>query len=49
MTHSLFMCLAVYVIQILFSVIWLKYFNYGPLEYIWRMGTYLKIIKIKRS
>ncbi|PTG35787.1 DUF418 domain-containing protein, partial [Staphylococcus capitis] len=27
MTHSLFMCLAVYVIQILFSVIWLKYFN----------------------
>ncbi len=27
-------------IQILFSSIWLKYFRYGPLEWLWRSGTY---------
>lgn len=49
MTHSLIMCLVIYVIQIFFSVMWFKYFTYGPLEYIWRMGTYLKFIKLKRT
>jgi uncharacterized protein len=38
--------LGVYVLQIIYSNIWFKYFNYGPLEWIWRMLTYGKYLKI---
>lgn len=48
LTHSLIMCLVIYVIQIAFSKVWLTYFTYGPLEYIWRCGTYMRVIKIKK-
>ncbi len=34
-----FVC-AVYVAQILFSLAWLHYFNYGPMEWLWRALTY---------
>jgi len=34
-----FVC-AVYVAQILFSLAWLRYFNYGPMEWFWRALTY---------
>lgn len=39
---TLWICIAIYILQLLFTSIWLKYFKYGPLEYIWRMGTYWK-------
>ncbi len=43
----LFFCMQVY-----FSITWLKYFRYGPLEWVWRACTYLdpklKIRKEKR-
>lgn len=32
----------VFIFQIIISHIWLKYFNYGPLEWLWRSGTYNK-------
>ena len=32
----------VFIGQIIFSTIWLKYFNYGPVEWLWRSGTYGK-------
>jgi uncharacterized protein len=31
-----------FIIQIILSTIWLKYFNYGPLEWLWRSATYKK-------
>ncbi len=34
--------LGFFFIQVLFSKFWLKYFNYGPLEWLWRSGTLLK-------
>lgn len=34
--------LIIYIIQIIISKYWLKYFQYGPLEWLWRSGTYLK-------
>lgn len=37
----------VFVFQIIGSNIWLNYFRYGPLEWIWRMLTYGKYIKIR--
>ena len=41
--------LGVYVLQIIYSTWWLKYFNYGPFEWVWRMLTYGKILKLKKT
>ena len=30
----------VFIFQIILSTIWLKFFNYGPVEWIWRSATY---------
>lgn len=35
-------CVAVWIFQIIFSAIWLKYFKFGPFEWAWRSLTYLK-------
>lgn len=35
--------LAVYVVLIIFSTLWLKRFKYGPMEWIWRKLTYGKV------
>lgn len=32
----------VFIFQIILSTAWLKYFNYGPLEWLWRSATYKK-------
>lgn len=40
--------LPIFVIQIMASGLWLKNFNYGPVEWIWRQLTYRKRLPIKR-
>lgn len=37
------------VVQILFSRFWLRYFHYGPLEWLWRSGTYMKWQNIQKK
>jgi len=32
----------VFIFQIIVSTTWLKYFNYGPVEWVWRSATYKK-------
>ncbi len=32
----------IFIGQVILSTIWLKYFNYGPLEWLWRSATYRK-------
>lgn len=39
---------AIWIFQIIFSTIWLKYFLFGPFEWVWRSLTYLKAQPIKR-
>ncbi len=34
--------LLVFIVQIVLSHSWLRYFNYGPVEYLWRSATYKK-------
>ena len=34
--------ICVFIIQIVLSTIWLHYFNYGPIEWLWRSATYKK-------
>ncbi len=31
-----------FILQVIASTIWLRYFNYGPVEWIWRSATYKK-------
>jgi uncharacterized protein len=38
-----------FILQVIISTIWLKYFNYGPIEWLWRSGTYGKWQKLVRS
>ncbi|PEA55782.1 hypothetical protein CON64_03845 [Bacillus pseudomycoides] len=42
-------CIGFYTIQIFISRWWLSYYQYGPLEYIWRLGTYGKSMPIKKQ
>jgi len=32
----------VFILQVIFSTVWLKFFNYGPVEWLWRSATYKK-------
>jgi uncharacterized membrane protein YeiB len=41
--QTLPICLGIYIIQFVFSMIWLHYFRFGPLEWVWRMATYMKV------
>ncbi|WP_165021144.1 DUF418 domain-containing protein [Dysgonomonas sp. ZJ279] len=41
--------LVVYAIQIIISHYWLKKFRYGPLEWLWRSGTYLKWQPLRKA
>jgi len=40
--------LAVYVVLVIFSTLWLKQFKYGPMEFIWRKLTYGKVNEFPR-
>jgi uncharacterized protein len=39
----------VWLIQIVFSVFWMRYFEYGPLEWLWRCLVQVKWINIKKA
>ena len=41
--------IVIFIIQIIISTIWLKYFNYGPLEWLWRSATYKKWQPLKKT
>ena len=39
---------SIWIFQLIFSPIWLKYFRFGPLEWLWRSLTYWKMQPMKR-
>ena len=39
----------VWVFQIIFSHLWLRYFRFGPFEWLWRSLTYWKLQPIKKA
>lgn len=41
--------LIIFAFQIFFSQVWLKYFQYGPLEWVWRQVTYLKKMSLRQA
>jgi len=40
---------AVWVVEIIWSHIWLRYFRFGPMEWLWRSATYWKWQKLRKS
>ncbi|CAM4165086.1 DUF418 domain-containing protein [Lacicoccus alkaliphilus] len=40
--------LGVFIIQVIYSLMWMKVFRFGPLEWLWRMVTYWKVMPISR-
>jgi len=40
---------AVWIFQIIFSHIWMKYFRFGPFEWLWRSLTYWKVQPMKKA
>ena len=46
LAYVLLVATGVYVIEIIFSLLWLRYCQFGPLEWIWRMLTYGKWLKL---
>lgn len=42
-----FLALAIFAVQIPLSALWLRYFAYGPMEWIWRQLTYRKRLPIR--
>ncbi|KOY17589.1 DUF418 domain-containing protein [Paenibacillus xylanivorans] len=48
-TISSIVCLGAVIVQIIVSNLWMRWFEYGPLEWIWRCGTYLSFIPIRRK
>lgn len=49
LTEGLFYTIAFYCGQIIFSYFWLKKFQFGPFEWLWRVLTYGKLQKFKRE
>ncbi|MFT3681650.1 MAG: DUF418 domain-containing protein [Ferruginibacter sp.] len=41
--------LGIWLLQIVWSHIWLRYFQYGPFEWIWRQLTYWKKLPLKKQ
>lgn len=47
-TFYMSVMLCVFIFQMAYSYLWLKYFNYGPLEWIWRQLTYGKRLRLRK-
>lgn len=47
--QTLYVCLAIYIIQIIFSIFWLRFFKMGPLEWVWRMITYWQAVPLLKK
>ena len=47
--YSFLIAIAIIVLQMLLSKWWLRYFKYGPLEWVWRSLTFFKVFPLKRQ
>jgi uncharacterized protein len=48
--HQLYyVVFAIWAFQLLFSPLWLKFYRFGPVEWLWRSLTYLKLQPMRRA
>ena len=45
----LLICIIMWFLQITYSYYWLKYYRYGPLEWLWRSATYLQWQPLRKN
>jgi uncharacterized protein len=48
LAYVMLIAIGVYSLQVIYSHLWLSYFNYGPFEWIWRMLTYGKRLRLRK-
>ncbi|WP_240315560.1 DUF418 domain-containing protein [Aquimarina longa] len=48
-SETLVTAISVFIVQVLLSKLWLTYYQYGPLEWVWRSLTYKEILPIKKA
>ena len=48
-SYVFLMAIILIAIQMWLSKVWLKYFYYGPLEWLWRSLTFFKLMPLKRK
>ena len=44
----LLLVFGIFGVQLWISPIWLRHFHYGPMEWLWRVGTYARLVPIRR-
>jgi chromate transporter len=49
LVHAGLTAAGVFLFQVLYSYLWMQRFQYGPLEWVWRMLTYGKRLKLKKQ
>ncbi|AHG02587.1 hypothetical protein HALDL1_02295 [Halobacterium sp. DL1] len=40
---------AIWAVQVVLSIVWLRYFRYGPMEWLWRVLTYNELQPLRRG
>ncbi|MDB2373390.1 DUF418 domain-containing protein [Psychrosphaera haliotis] len=48
-SEQMLMVVAIIAAQAVVSSLWLKVFNYGPLEWLWRCATYMKLQPLRKT
>ena len=41
------LCVVIFLVQIVLSSLWLRWFRYGPAEWLWRSLTYLRVLPLR--
>ncbi len=47
-SQTFILAILVFIVQVIYSKIWLSYFQFGPLEWLWRCFTYWKVFPIRK-
>jgi uncharacterized protein len=47
--YSLLLGFSIFILQMVFASLWFRYFEYGPVEWIWRTLTYFRVFSIVRN
>lgn len=45
----LYVVLGIWIFQLILSPIWLRYFHYGPMEWLWRNLSYMKVHALRKG
>jgi uncharacterized protein len=48
-SQATLIALGIFAFQIVTSNLWLRYFGYGPMEWIWRQLTYKQLLSLRRE